>query len=301
MQEQAAAQDAAADLDVQAGDSSASPVEASDNASEQLGLSNASESAAGQEQLSALEQHATAVTASASFSQSAEAELGTRAGIQGSDDQADLQHTTQDAGSSETATTGVPTAPVALSPAAESTEPDGLPEKPSSPEAAAGLAEDVAAGSQDAASTKTANNVSTDAIVDAATVASSAAAVDAQAVPKPETPLPGFANATFTVPTEKWQHQQSVPLATTAAEIKHSLCSNWNIAETALSVRFDGQELQDSQSLSSCGIQVRLLQTKQNYELFKSQPRLRMRWQRSMVLIIECAPGRQVLMSRLSW
>ena len=287
MQEPAAAQDAAADLDVKAVESSASPVEASDNAPEQLGLSRAGEAAAGQEQLSALEQHATAESASASFSQSAEAELGTHAGIQGSAVQADLQHVTQAAGSSDIATTGVSTAPVALSPAAGSTEPDGLPDKPSLPEAAADLAADVAAGTQDAASTETANNVSIDAVVDAATAANSAAAADAQGAPQAENPLPGFANATFTVPTEKWQHQQSVPLATTAAEIKHSLCSNWNIAETALSVRFDGQELQDSQSLSSCGIQVRLLQTKQNYKLSKPQHRLRMC---CMVLIIECPP-----------
>lgn len=71
-----------------------------------------------------------------------------------------------------------------------------------------------------------------------------------------ESPPLGFANTTFTVPTEKWQHQQSVPLATTAAEIKHSLCSNWNIAETALSVKYADQEMQDAESLHSCGIQV---------------------------------------------
>ena len=65
-----------------------------------------------------------------------------------------------------------------------------------------------------------------------------------------------FAHATFVVPTENWKHLQIVPLATTAAEIKHSLCSNWNIAETALSVKYNRQELQDSQSLASCGIQV---------------------------------------------
>lgn len=65
-----------------------------------------------------------------------------------------------------------------------------------------------------------------------------------------------FAHATFVVPTENWKHLQIVPLATTAAEIKHSLCSNWNIAETALSVKYNRQELQDNQSLASCGIQV---------------------------------------------
>ncbi len=65
-----------------------------------------------------------------------------------------------------------------------------------------------------------------------------------------------FAHATFVVPTENWKHLQIVPLATTAAEIKHSLCSNWNIAATALSVKYNRQELQDSQSLASCGIQV---------------------------------------------
>ncbi|DBA79120.1 hypothetical protein WJX77_008342 [Trebouxia sp. C0004] len=64
-----------------------------------------------------------------------------------------------------------------------------------------------------------------------------------------------FAHATFVVPTENWKHLQIVPLATTAAEIKHSLCSNWNIAETALSVKYNRQELQDTQSLASCGIQ----------------------------------------------
>ena len=64
------------------------------------------------------------------------------------------------------------------------------------------------------------------------------------------------AHATFVVPTENWKHLQIVPLATTAAEIKHSLCSNWNIAETALSVKYNRQELQDNQSLASCGIQV---------------------------------------------
>ena len=65
-----------------------------------------------------------------------------------------------------------------------------------------------------------------------------------------------FANATFVVPTENWKHLQIVPLATTAAEIKHSLCSNWNITESALSVKYNRQELQDNQSLASCGIQV---------------------------------------------
>ncbi len=68
-----------------------------------------------------------------------------------------------------------------------------------------------------------------------------------------------FAHATFVVPTENWKHLQIVPLATTAAEIKHSLCSNWNIAETALSVKYNRQELQDNQSLASCGIQVDFL------------------------------------------
>lgn len=67
------------------------------------------------------------------------------------------------------------------------------------------------------------------------------------------------AHATFVVPTENWKHLQIVPLATTAAEIKHSLCSNWNIAESALSVKYHRQELQDSQSLASCGIQANLL------------------------------------------
>ena len=71
---------------------------------------------------------------------------------------------------------------------------------------------------------------------------------EAEAVP--------FAHATFVVPTENWKHLQIVPLATTAAEIKHSLCSNWNIAETALSVKYNRQELQDNQSLATCGIQV---------------------------------------------
>ncbi len=65
-----------------------------------------------------------------------------------------------------------------------------------------------------------------------------------------------FAHATFVVPTENWKHLQIVPLATTAAEIKHSLCSNWNISETALSVKYNRQELKDNQSLASCGIQV---------------------------------------------
>ncbi|KAL3137905.1 Protein phosphatase 1G [Trebouxia sp. C0009 RCD-2024] len=64
-----------------------------------------------------------------------------------------------------------------------------------------------------------------------------------------------IAHATFVVPTENWKHLQMVPLATTAAEIKHSLCSNWNIAESALSVKYHKQELQDAQSLASCGIQ----------------------------------------------
>ena len=63
-------------------------------------------------------------------------------------------------------------------------------------------------------------------------------------------------HATFVVPTENWKHSQMVPLATTAAEIKHSLCSNWNIAESALSVKYNKQELQDAQSLASCGIQA---------------------------------------------
>ena len=67
-----------------------------------------------------------------------------------------------------------------------------------------------------------------------------------------------FAHATFVVPTENWKHLQMVPLVTTAAEIKHSLCSNWNIAESALSVKYNKQEIQDAQSLSSCGIQARL-------------------------------------------
>ena len=66
-------------------------------------------------------------------------------------------------------------------------------------------------------------------------------------------------HATFVVPTENWKHMQMVPLATTAAEIKHSLCSNWNIAESALSVKYNKQELQDAQSLASCGIQASLL------------------------------------------
>lgn len=65
-----------------------------------------------------------------------------------------------------------------------------------------------------------------------------------------------FAHATFVVPTENWKHLQIVPLATTAAEIKHSLCSNWNIAETALSVKYNRHVLQDNQSLATCGIQV---------------------------------------------
>ncbi|KAA6423097.1 MAG: IQ and ubiquitin-like domain-containing [Trebouxia sp. A1-2] len=64
-----------------------------------------------------------------------------------------------------------------------------------------------------------------------------------------------FAHATFVVPTENWKHLQIVPLATTAAEIKHSLCSNWNIAETALSVKYNRHVLQDNQSLATCGIQ----------------------------------------------
>lgn len=68
-----------------------------------------------------------------------------------------------------------------------------------------------------------------------------------------------IAHATFVVPTENWKHLQMVPLATTAAEIKHSLCSNWNIAESALSVKYHKQELQDAQSLASCGIQANLL------------------------------------------
>ncbi|KAL0034540.1 hypothetical protein WJX79_007550 [Trebouxia sp. C0005] len=55
--------------------------------------------------------------------------------------------------------------------------------------------------------------------------------------------------------SENWKHLQIVPLATTAAEIKHSLCSNWNIAETALSVKYNRHVLQDNQSLATCGIQ----------------------------------------------
>ena len=66
-------------------------------------------------------------------------------------------------------------------------------------------------------------------------------------------------HATFVVPTENWKHMQMVPLATTAAEIKHSLCSNWNIAESALSVKYNKQELQDAQSLAGCGIQASLV------------------------------------------
>ena len=72
--------------------------------------------------------------------------------------------------------------------------------------------------------------------------------MDAEVVP--------FAHATFVVPTENWKHLQIVPLATTAAEIKHSLCSNWSISESALSVKYNRQELKDHQSLASCGIQV---------------------------------------------
>ena len=68
--------------------------------------------------------------------------------------------------------------------------------------------------------------------------------------------IAAFVHATFVVPTENWKHMQMVPLATTAAEIKHSLCSNWNIAESALSVKYNKQELQDAQSLASCGIQA---------------------------------------------
>lgn len=86
--------------------------------------------------------------------------------------------------------------------------------------------------------------------------ADSVGAPDAAAVPQVESPALGFANTTFTVPTEKWQHQQAVPLGTTAAEIKHSLCSNWNITENALSVKYAGREMQDAESLSNCGIQV---------------------------------------------
>ena len=96
------------------------------------------------------------------------------------------------------------------------------------------------------------------ALPDAAAVGSavqSPVSEDAQGL---QGPLQAFANTTFTVPTEKWQHQQSVPLGTTAAEIKHSLCSNWNIPETALSVKHAGRELKDSESLSSCGIQVHI-------------------------------------------
>lgn len=70
---------------------------------------------------------------------------------------------------------------------------------------------------------------------------------------------PAVVHATFVVPTENWKHLQIVPLATTAAEIKHSLCSNWNIAESALSVKYNKQELQDARTLASCGIQVSLL------------------------------------------
>ena len=70
---------------------------------------------------------------------------------------------------------------------------------------------------------------------------------------------PPVVHATFVVPTENWKHLQIVQLATTAAEIKHSLCSNWNIAESALSVKYNKQELQDAQTLASCGIQVILL------------------------------------------
>ena len=86
-------------------------------------------------------------------------------------------------------------------------------------------------------------------------------AVSAGQPPQNEPALSGqeeaaFAHATFIVPTENWKHLQSVPLATTAAEIKQSLCSNWNIAETALSVKYNQQELHDNQSLHSCGIQV---------------------------------------------
>ena len=71
-----------------------------------------------------------------------------------------------------------------------------------------------------------------------------------------ESEVAPYAHATFVVPTENWKHLQIVPLATTAAEIKHSLCSNWNIAETALSVRYNRHVLKDDQSLASCGIQV---------------------------------------------
>ena len=75
---------------------------------------------------------------------------------------------------------------------------------------------------------------------------------------QPEEQAAPFVHATFVVPTENWKHLQMVPLATTAAEIKHSLCSNWNIAESALSVKYNKLEIQDSQSLASCGIEVRV-------------------------------------------
>ena len=103
-------------------------------------------------------------------------------------------------------------------------------------------------------------------LTDAADVRSADSAAAGQQVAKDAPTVSGqqqedtaapFAHATFVVPTENWKHMQMVPLLTTAAEIKHSLCSNWNIAESALSVKYQKQEIQDGQSLASCGIQAR--------------------------------------------
>ena len=115
-----------------------------------------------------------------------------------------------------------------------------------------GLEEDGANGMTEQPMTPTSehagNQLSTSSQQQAEAEAPAGAEADAEAAP--------FAQATFVVPTENWKHLQSVPLATTAAEIKHSLCSNWSIAESALSVKYNKKELKNHESLASCGIQV---------------------------------------------
>ena len=69
-------------------------------------------------------------------------------------------------------------------------------------------------------------------------------------------PAEPAASVTFTVPAERWSHTQDVPLSTTAIDIRRSLCGKWGIGEDALSVRFAGQAMPDTQSLLDCGIQV---------------------------------------------
>lgn len=254
MDEEAAPQDARPSAFPTGSQASASPDAVIESAQEQTTRLVAAEDAAGQqEQPIAPKNMVLNDTESDSVLQST-GDLSTAATSQSTAAPSDLQ---QDAAAESAASSILAVAQgevTILSPAMESAETDSQPDKPSSPEVTADARPDLSS----AAPADTSSDIPPAALAVATDTALSAtpALVGDQAVQQPDMPPPAFANATFTVPTEKWDHQQSVPLATTAAEIKHRLCSNWNIAETALSVKLAGRELQDAESLSSCGIQV---------------------------------------------